>query len=180
MNRQPGALTWFEDRAAELAGLAMFAMVFCVTIDVIMRYSLYAPLSWSYDLVSMYLLPAIVFLPVALVQRNAHHVNVDILYLRLSPGRQRLAAALSLLCAGGVFSIIGILAGIKGWTSVAADEVVSGPIAWPVWVGPALLAAGTALFLLRCIAGLLAIAAGATPSPGSGTSEDGNMHQEQI
>src|SRR5690606_15266114 len=107
MIRPPAALTWLEDRAAELAGLAMFAMVFCVTLDVVMRYSVNAPLTWSYDLVSMYLLPAIVFLPIAMVQRHSHHVNVDIVYLRLSPTRQRLAAALSLVCAGGAFSIIG-------------------------------------------------------------------------
>ncbi len=179
MNRLPAALTWLEDRAADLAGLVMFAMVFCVTLDVVMRYSLNAPLSWSYELVSMYLLPAIVFLPVALVQRQGHHVNVDIVYLRMSPGRQRLASAVSLVCAGGVLAIIGSLAAAKAWLSFAADEIVSGPIPWPVWIGPALLAAGAALFLIRCIAGLLAIAHGATLSPGSGSSDDEALHREQ-
>lgn len=179
MTRIFAALAWLEDRAAEFGGMAMFTMVFCVTIDVALRYSLGAPLTWSYDLVSMYLLPAIVFLPLALVQRNAHHVNVDILYLRFSAGGQRLASAASLTGAAIVIAIIGVLAARRAWTSFIGDEVISGPVPWPVWVGPALLALGAGIFVLRATGGLLFIATGGSLAPGQGNSDD-SIHQESV
>lgn len=144
-------LAWAETRSADLAALAMLAMVLIVTVDVVMRYSFNAPLSWSYDLVSMYLMPAAVFLMLALVQRNAHHVNVDIFYRLLPRALQRAASVIAFLCSGTVMAIVATLAAARAWTAIANDEVVSGPIEWPVWIGPALLAAGAALFALRCL-----------------------------
>ena len=167
---------WIELRAAELAALPLLAMVVVVTLDVFLRYTLNAPLTWSYDLVSMYFMPAIVFLSLAIVQRQSHHVNVDLLYLRFPPGMQRFAGALSLVGSGCVMSLIAFLAGRRAWTALANDEVVSGPIAWPVWIGPALLAFGAGLFVLRAIAGLAETVAGRTIAPGAGECE----HAEPV
>jgi TRAP-type C4-dicarboxylate transport system permease small subunit len=165
------AFEWVEFRVAELAALPLLVMMGVVTADVMLRYSFNAPLAWSYDLVSMYLMPAIVFPSLAIVQRLSHHVNVDILYRRFSPAMQRLAGAISLLASGTVLSLIGYLASRRAWIALLNDEVVSGPISWPVWIGPALLAFGAFLFVLRTLAGLIGIAHGQVIAPGSGDSE---------
>ena len=169
-------LEWIELRVAELAALFLLVMLGVVTVDVLLRYTVNAPLAWSYDLVSMYLMPAIVFLSLAIVQRQSHHVNVDLLYCRFSLGIQRLAGAISLIGSGCVLSLIAFLAARRAWTALIGDEVVSGPIAWPVWIGPALLAFGAGLFVLRAIAGLAEIAAGRTIMPGAGETE----HAEPV
>lgn len=163
-------MAWLDARAAELAGVAMFVMVGCVGVDVLLRYSFNAPLAWSYDLVSMYLLPAVVFLPMAWVQKHRHHVNVDILYRRFPPRWQRLATVLSLVVCGAVVAAIAALAAGKAWTSLTRGEVVSGPIAWPAWIGSALLALGGFVFVLRALVDLAATLAG-HPWPGE-TQED--------
>jgi TRAP-type C4-dicarboxylate transport system permease small subunit len=156
---------WTEARAADVAAIAMLAMVLIVTVDVVMRYSFNAPLSWSYDLVSMYLMPGAVFLMLALVQRNAHHVNVDIFYRLLPQPLQRAASLVAFLCSGIVMAIVAILAAMRAWTAIVNDEVVSGPIEWPVWIGPSLLAVGAALFVLRCLAGIVETARGRALPP---------------
>jgi TRAP-type C4-dicarboxylate transport system permease small subunit len=119
----------------------------------------------------MYLMPAIVFPSLAIVQRLSHHVNVDLLYRRFPPTMQRIASAISLVGSGSVLSMIGVLAGRRAWTALVNNEVVSGPIAWPVWIGSALLAFGAFLFVLRAIAGLIALTHGQVIAPGSGDSE---------
>lgn len=162
---------WAEARAADAAAIAMLAMVFIVTVDVMMRYSFNAPLSWSYDLVSMYLMPGAVFLMLALVQRNAHHVNVDIFYRLLPKPLQRAASIFAFLCCGVVMAIVTLLAAERAWTAIVNDEVVSGPIEWPVWIGPSLLTIGAALFVLRCLAGIVEVANGRTLSPGASESD---------
>ncbi len=165
----------FELKVAELSAIPVLAMMAVVTIDVAMRYAANAPLAWSYDLVSMYLMPAIVFPSLAYVQRRSHHVNVDLLYRRLPPAGKRAATALSLVASGGVMAIIGGLAAMRAETAWVDEEVVSGPIAWPVWIGHALLAFGAALFVLRTVAGLVETARGRVIAPGTGESEAQGM-----
>jgi TRAP-type C4-dicarboxylate transport system permease small subunit len=171
-------LTWVETRVAEVAAAVTLVMVFAVTIDVFMRYTFNSPLTWTYELISMYMLPAIVFLPLALVQRQSHHINVDLLYRSFSPAKQRLAAAFSLTGSALVMAAIAWFAATKAWIALANNEVVSGPIPWPVWIGPALLAFGSALYVLRALAGLIQAAAGRVLDPGAGTSERGDAIEE--
>ena len=161
-----------EAQAGNLAALAMLIMVLSVTLDVFMRYTLNAPLTWSYDLVTMYLLPAVVFPPLAMVQQQGHHINVDLFCRNFRPTLKRAAATISLVGAGLVMTAIGWLAAGKAAIAWQENEVVSGPIAWPVWIGPAILAFGAALFVLRVALALIAVSRGEIPSQfDSGNSE---------
>lgn len=162
---------WIESRIADLAPLSLLAMMGIVTTDVVMRYALSSPLSWSYDLVSMYLMPAIIFSSMAIVQRRRHHVNVNLLYLRLSVPVQRVADMISVIGSGGVLALVAFFSGRRAWTAYVNHEVVSGLFEWPTWIGPALLTLGSILFIFRVIVDLVAIAGGLTLHSSSGQSD---------
>lgn len=171
-------MSWVDARVAEAAGMAMVVMLGCVTVDVLLRYTLNSPLSWSYDLVSMYLLPAIVFLPLAVVQKRRHHVNVDILYLKFSPRWQAVATMASLVASGAVVGVIATLAGQEAARSFAQNEVISGPIAWPAWIGNAVLAVGGLIFVARVLVDFCLLLAGHGLPPRSGEAGDPDARPE--
>lgn len=55
------ALQAVEKFGVGLAGLLMLAIMFVVVADVALRYLFNAPLSWSYELISVYLMVGLFF-----------------------------------------------------------------------------------------------------------------------
>src|SRR3546814_5827562 len=49
-----------------------------IVVDVVMRYFFSAPLSWSYDLIGMYLVTLVFFLALADTFRRGGHIKVDL------------------------------------------------------------------------------------------------------
>jgi len=82
--------------AAALVGV--IAAAFCY--EVLVRYFLSAPTSWTYDL-GCYLLAAVIFLSVPEMSRRGAHIHVNLLLDALSPQRARLLR-----------TVIGVLAAV--------------------------------------------------------------------
>ncbi len=131
------------------ASIGMFTVMMIVFVDVAARYLFKAPLPWSFDLISLYLMPGIFFLALADTLTRNHHVNVDILLphfpSRLNHVLGVVTSALALL----VFMGITYAAWIRTREAIAASEVTSGVIQWPTWMSGALVVAGVALLVLR-------------------------------
>ncbi|RJX32474.1 MAG: TRAP transporter small permease subunit [Desulfarculus sp.] len=143
------------DAISSLVGNASVWLVFILMLvmvyEVAMRYVFTAPTIWAMEL-SGYLMLLFVALGGALVLQQDGHINVDILYSRLS---KRAQAVMSVITAGLFFIFLYyffILSAKQAMVAVAFRHT-SGTI-WnpPIWPISILLAAGVGLVMLQGIA----------------------------
>lgn len=163
-------VTRIERLLVGLAAVAIFATMWIMVGDVAGRYLFHRPLSWAYDVISIYLLPAIIFLALSDAFRKNHHLSVDILYNISSPVMQKLSRFLTSVLIAGVTLPIAWLAVLQAYDRYTHDTVIAGSILWPTWIPSLIVAIGSALLVLRTIldglALLVALAAGSAQVPG--------------
>ncbi|WP_374448300.1 TRAP transporter small permease [Stella sp.] len=140
------------ERVWRLAGsAALAAIMLIVATDVLLRYLLNAPLSWAFDLISLYLMAGLFFLALSDTQRHHGHVAVDIFQYRLSDRMRHLCQCLVHASAAVVFAIIFALGAGRARDAYLAGDVLEGAIAWPTWIAAALVPLGVGLLLLRLL-----------------------------
>jgi TRAP-type C4-dicarboxylate transport system permease small subunit len=145
------ALSALESLAGLLASACMFAIMAVVAVDVVLRYFFNAPLSWSYDVVSLYLMVALVFLSLAVTQRDGHHVRVDILSQRLPRSLRHLLGLLAGVPAAALMGGIAWLGAVKTGEDWQSHAVSAGAIPWPSWLTSVFVPIGMGLLALRLL-----------------------------
>ncbi|WP_224405253.1 TRAP transporter small permease [Afifella sp. IM 167] len=154
-----------EDLFTCVAGLALFAMMTIVFVDVALRYLFNSPLSWSYDLVSLYLTAAIFFLGLSASVRSGSHISVDLVYRAFPARAKALADLVNAVLALLLFSALfwsGASRTIDAWRS---GDVLAGSIPWPMWASAIFVPVGALLLLMRL---LLLLAKAARPHEDTG------------
>jgi TRAP-type C4-dicarboxylate transport system permease small subunit len=153
------------------AATGMVAIMMIVVVDVVLRYVFSAPLSWSYDVVSMYLVSFVIFLALAESFRRGVHIKVDLIQrlrgTRVLAAAELVGYAASLL----LFGLILQLLVSQGLEAFFASDVVDGAIPWPTWPPYFIAALGTGLLWLRMLLSLalrlIAFASGRPADPES-------------
>ncbi len=168
-----------ESVLVTVAALAVFAIMTIVVIDVTMRYVFNAPLAWSYDLVSNYLMVTSFFFALSETLRREHHVNVDIVYSRFPLRLRRLCKMIGWMATSALFALMTWLAAANAWSRFTTHEVVAGAIPWPTWIPAAVGAIGMGVMTARLAVGaaalLLAFAARSAVDPAvAGTDVSGD------
>ena len=138
-----------EDVGGMLAAVSIFAMMAIVFVDVFLRYFLRSPLSWSYDLISLYLVPIVFFLVLPETFRKDNHIAVDLLYLRLPESTRRITRLAIATLTIPVFLDIVMLSLKDASQAYRNNEVLSGAILWPTWIPLVVVALGCGLLVLR-------------------------------
>lgn len=139
----------FERLAMWVACVAMVAMMLLIVTDVVARYFLRAPLSWSFDLISLYLMPVAFFMALADTLHKGQHIGVD-LVVNTVPKRASYAMyALGMILSLVVFAGFSWSAAVISWEDFKAGSVTSGLIPWPTWIYSAVMFLGCFLLLLR-------------------------------
>lgn len=134
-----------------VASFVMFAVMIIVFVDVAARYIFRSPLTWSYDVISLYLMAALFFLSLSDTLQKNHHINVDMLFRHVSPRTRHVLECIGNALSLTVISGICYEGAIRAWESFAAGEVTSGVIPWPTWISAALIPVGAGLLLLRML-----------------------------
>ncbi len=143
------------ERAASLgAGIALFVIMGIVFVDVFLRYIFNAPLAWSYDLISIYLMGIAFFFSLSETLRRNHHVAVDILYLHFSLPVRRAWKLVGWTLTFALFLVIFLLDVRTAWSRWEGEHVVAGAIPWPTWIPAAIAAVGFGLILARLGVGI--------------------------
>ncbi len=140
-----------------LSALAVFAIMMIVVVDVTLRYVFNAPLSWSFDLISSYLMGAAFFLALSETLRRDHHVNVDILYQHYPLRVRRVCKAFAWTLTSVLFAVMTWLAAKTCVERFLNNDVIAGAIAWPTWIPAAIGAVGLGLMTARLVVGSLAL-----------------------
>lgn len=155
MAQSPGhiAKDWLvpvELALRSISVIAMMAIMLVVVADVVGRYVLASPLTWSYDFIGLYLMVGIFFPALADALTRHSHIAVDI-FQPLLPTRLRHLSLLIGYAAGG---LVMVLVGWGGWqrlyTAWIYDERIAAVVAFPTWVPYLLVTAGSAVMVLRC------------------------------
>ena len=172
-------MTWLDKtvRAVEqaflyLTGAGLLVIMMVIVVDVVLRYFFSSPLSWSYDLISIYLVTLVFFLALADTFRRGGHIRVD-LFEFLRGSRLLTAAEIIGLCAALLFfGLILQQMVMHGLEAFLANEVLDGAIPWPTWPPYLAGALGVGLLIVRLalsvVGRIAALAAGRRHEPEGG------------
>lgn len=116
-----------------------------------LRYLFNDPLSWAYDLVSMYVMVGLLYLTLAPSYAGDHHIRIDLLIRNASHRRALWLGRLQILMIFPVFALIAKLSAIEFYDAWVSNRVLSGPIPWPKWPISALVVVGAIAIMLRLI-----------------------------
>lgn len=142
-------LSLIETAFAVVASICLGAIMLIVVVDVVLRYGLNAPLGWSYSVIGIYLMVAVFFLMLSDTMQLHHHVAIDMLMHRFPHRLRHLFQAIGYLLGTIIIALIAWQAWLRWMEAVSADERVAAVIPWPTWIAYALVAAGSALLMLR-------------------------------
>jgi len=149
IGRLDGALIW-------IAGIAAFLMMAQVCVDVFVRFVLGRQIEATIEIVSAYYMVALVFLPLAYVERSGGHIAADVVVQLLSP-RTRLVLrrlvdavvliAMSVLCYCTLVEAVS--------RTIEGELWRSGETFLPIWLSRWLLPIGSGAMVLTIFARLL-------------------------
>lgn len=144
-----------EIAAGVVAALALAAIMVIVALDVSMRYIFNRPFAWSYDFVSLYVMPALFFLALSRTYAVNGHVNVDLLHHFVGSRTRRIFEFLVTLCSTVLFAVVTYAGATRALSQYLGNEVMSGVYAWPAWVSAAFVPVGCGLIVVRLLFNLI-------------------------
>jgi TRAP-type C4-dicarboxylate transport system permease small subunit len=148
------ALSRVESVTDHLAAIAMVLTMVIVGGEVVSRYFLNAPLAWSYDVLTLYVLPALFFLGLpGSYARNAH-IAVDILIQHLPPVLVAVTTLVGRVAGIVLFACLVYVGADLTIENYRAGNTFTGVIAFPVWPSSILIPVGCGLLLLRMLSQL--------------------------
>jgi TRAP-type C4-dicarboxylate transport system permease small subunit len=140
------------DDALMLVGcLMLFALMLVVVADVTLRYLFNAPLQWSYEVISSYLMPGLFFMAVSHTLKANAHVAVDILHNYVGRTTRYAFEAVCAAVALPVFAICTWVSAQHTWHDFQTAATSTSGLAVPTWTISMMLPIGFGLLSLRLL-----------------------------
>lgn len=151
MEKIDKVVTFVEKAVISLSGVCLMAIMLIVTVDVVMRYLFASPISWSFDLISLYLATLLFFAAVSDTFRRGSHVKID-LFDKLGSTRVRaVMESVGFVAAFVLFFIMFRVSWEDGVKSLLARDVIAGAIPWPTWIPYIIASLGFGLLTIRVL-----------------------------
>jgi len=142
---------WSERASFELFRLGLYvtmpALVVLVTLDVGLRYLLNAPLQWGRDANGLLLLITI-FCALPHAWDRAHHIRMEVFYIRLSEQRRRLVDVLSSVSGIIIFGFMAVQ-GARFVPFMMRTGETGEDLEWPLWPFMAFLSLAACVTVAR-------------------------------
>jgi TRAP-type C4-dicarboxylate transport system permease small subunit len=179
LRRANAAIRTIEAVFMTVAVIVMNTIMLIGTIDVVLRYVFNAPLRWTFDAVSLYLMVALFFLSLSDTLQHNRHVSVDILH-RFAPAVVQRSMEIIGYCASvPLFWILFERGAAYFLDSALTGAATVGDIFWPTWLSAIFIPLGLFLLLLRIafriVALVLAVVSRAPAVEGT-IPNDGGAH----
>ncbi len=129
--------------------LMLFALMLVVVADVTLRYLFNAPLTWSYEVITSYLMPGLFFMVAAHTLKANAHVCVDILHNYVGTKTRYVFEALSSTLAVPVFALATWVSAQNTWDDLQSAAVSSSGMELPTWSISLMLPVGFGMLTLR-------------------------------
>ena len=157
-----------------LAGISLLLMMAQTTLDVILNNLINKPIEGNLEVISVYHMVIIVFLPLAFVELRHEHINSDLLVRTFSARWRRATYVLGALVTLLFLGIMFWQSWLDALQSFAISEVIMGSIYVPVWPVKFALPAGFLGFMLVVFLNLLYALTKPDfdPTPPPATSDD--------
>tara|TARA_R110002094_G_scaffold27435_1_gene40482 strand:- start:410 stop:943 length:534 start_codon:yes stop_codon:yes gene_type:complete len=131
-----------------LSGLALIFMLLQISVDVFCKYVFNTPLLWTMDVVASYMMVAIVFLPLAEVERKNSHIRVELLIQGMSYPVRRVMVAFSTIVSIVYFAALTWRTWGDAVDKFHIGEYVMGEAQVTVWPSRFFLPIGCAVLVL--------------------------------
>lgn len=138
-----------------LAGVSLVLMMIQTSLDVILNNVINRPIEGNLEVISVYHMVIIVFLPLALVELRHEHICSDLLVQTFSKKGQRIAYLIGSLVTLTFISILFWQTWLDALQSFEINEVIMGSIYIPVWPAKFALPLGFLCFLCVIVLNIL-------------------------
>jgi len=148
-NRFRRVVDRIDDVLMVIGCLMLFALMFVVVGDVVLRYLFNAPLQWSYEVISSYLMPGLFFFAASHTLKAHAHVAVDIVHNYVSRRTRYVLEALVSVLATPVFAFCTVVSAQHTLDDIRTAATSTSGLALPTWTISLMLPIGFGLLTLR-------------------------------
>ena len=131
--------------------LMLFLLMMVVVADVSLRYLFNAPLTWSFEIISSYLMPGLFFLSASHTLKAHAHVCVDILHNYVGRSTRYVFEAIGSVLAAPVFALATVVSAQNTWKDFQSGAASSSGMELPTWTVSLMLPLGFGLLTLRLV-----------------------------
>jgi TRAP-type C4-dicarboxylate transport system permease small subunit len=131
--RLDGAINWLSNFLAVVGGIALMLMMIQTVLDVIADQFFSRPIPGNLEVISIYHMVLVVFLPLAFVEQRHEHIQVDLLYLLMPRPMQRIVLLLGYLVSAGFFAVLSWRTLGDALRSLAKNEMMMGNVYLIIW-----------------------------------------------
>ena len=139
---------WVAMALAVVAGIALLLMMVQTVVDILMKNFLGRPIEGNLEIMSVYHMVAIVFLPLAIVEMKHEHITVDLLVQLFPSGLRRLTDTLGYLVSGVFFAMLTYQTWLDAIKAFRIDEILMTSILITIWPAKFSLPIGFAAVML--------------------------------
>lgn len=168
-------LFWIRRLATFLAAVAilsLFLMMLQTVIDVLASNLAGRPIPGNLEIISVYHMVLVVFLPLAFVELKKEPIAVDLVYRMLPKALQRWALVSSYLITATFFGILAWQTGADALRSFGMHEMIMGAVFLTIWPAKLALPIGFAAALLMVAGNAWQAATDPGFNPSPDVSED--------
>ncbi|MDP2005422.1 MAG: TRAP transporter small permease [Rubrivivax sp.] len=131
--------------------LMLFALMMVVVSDVSLRYLFNAPLNWSYEIISSYLMPGLFFMAASHTLKSNAHVCVDILHNYVGTRTRYVFEAVISTLAAPIFGLATVVSAQNTWQDLQSGAASSSGMELPTWSISLMLPLGFGMLTLRLV-----------------------------
>lgn len=150
----------FERILMALAILSIVAIMVFVATDAISRYLFNSPLSWSFELVSYYLVVIATYFMISATLRHGDHISIAVVRNLLPRRGRAFVDILWSILAGVVFVLMAYAAMNNMGRAWVGNNFFPGIIPWPVWLTQLPIFIGTLSLVLSLALNIVIILTG--------------------
>lgn len=137
---------------AVVAIMSLFLMMLQTVIDVLASNLAGRPIPGNLEIISVYHMVIVVFLPLALVELKKEPIAVDLVYRMLPEALQRWVLVAAYLVTAAFFGLLAWQTGADAIRSFKMNEMIMGAVFLTIWPAKLALPVGFAAALLAVVA----------------------------
>ncbi len=141
-------IRWLSYVLGGIAGIALLLMMVQTVADVAMKNLAGEPIEGNLEIISVYHMVVIVFLPLALVEVKHEHISVDLVVRNFPKWLRRITDTLSYLVATVFFGILAYQTGLDAIEAYEIGEILMTSILITIWPAKFSLPIGFAAVML--------------------------------
>ena len=144
-------LRYIDLTLISMAGAAVMTMMGVTFVDVFLRYVLNKPLSWSFDLITQYLLVGSFFFAFSTALRANENVAVDFISRKLSVRTYSIMMSVGHILTALIFAFVVWLSANDAHDAWVNNEAFVGALVWPTWLAKCIIPIGAMALTLRLV-----------------------------